>query len=105
MSSSSALGIDEDMFAPDVIVDPYTYYGRLREQDPVHWNDLHKVWVVTSYDDISWLTLHPELFSSSVPQKDPLPPYPPISDADQDSFAYVQHQQTGRIVTTDPPAH
>ena len=97
--------IDDDMFAADVIADPYTYYGRLREQDLVHWNDRHKVWVVTSYDEIAWLTLHPEVFSSSVPQKDPLPPYPPIAPADQQEFEYVKRQQSGRLVSADPPSH
>ena len=96
---------DEDMFAADVIADPYSYYGRLRELDPVHWNDLHKVWVVTSHEHISWVTLHPEVFSSAVPTKDPLPPYPPIAPEDQTEYEYVQRQQAGRIVTTDRPPH
>ena len=97
--------IDDDMFAPDVIADPYTYYGRIRELDPVHWNDRHQVWVVTRYDDITWLNRHPEIFSSSVPQKDPRPPYPPIDEADADEYEFVKWHQTGRIITTDRPAH
>jgi cytochrome P450 len=97
--------IDDDMFAPDVIADPYTYYGRLRERDPVHWNELHQVWVVTRYDDITWLNRHPEIFSSSVPQKDPRPPYPPIDESDRDEYEFVKWHQTGRIITTDRPAH
>jgi cytochrome P450 len=103
--STVDLDIDEDMFSPEVIADPYAYYGRLREQDPVHWNPLHQVWVVTSHEEITWLTLHPNEFSSAVPQKDPLPPYPPISPHDQDEFTYVQEQQSGRLTTTDLPAH
>src|SRR5689334_21838154 len=45
--------VDEDMFSPEVIRDPYTYYGHLRETDPVHWNDLHKTWVITRNDDLT----------------------------------------------------
>jgi cytochrome P450 len=97
--------IDDDMFAPDVIADPYTYYGRLRELDPVHWNELHQVWVVTRYDDITWLNRHPEIFSSSVPQKDPRPPYPPIDETDRDQYEFVKWHQTGRIITNDRPRH
>ena len=33
------VAVNDDMFTDDVIADPYTYYGRLREEDPVHWND------------------------------------------------------------------
>ena len=31
--------ISDDMFSPEVIADPYPYYDRLREEDPVHWNE------------------------------------------------------------------
>ncbi len=105
MTNLDVAAIDDDMFAPDVIADPYTYYGRLRKLDPVHWNELHQVWVVTRYDDITWLNRHPEIFSSSVPQKDPRPPYPPIDESDRDEYEFVKWHQTGRIITTDRPAH
>ena len=32
------LVINEDLLGPEAIADPYTYYGRLREEDPIHWN-------------------------------------------------------------------
>src|SRR5438445_13589023 len=73
-----ATTIHDDLFAPDVIADPYGYFGRLRAEDPVHWNAKYEVWVLTRYDDIVWLIRHPELFSSEVFKRDPRPPYPPI---------------------------
>lgn len=105
MPALDQAAIDDDMFAPDVIADPYTYYGHLRETDPVHWNDLHKVWVITRHEDLVWLNRHPEIFSSAVPQKDPLPPYPPIDEADREEYDFVQWHMSGRLTTTDPPAH
>jgi hypothetical protein len=30
--------IQDSMFTPEVIADPYTYCGRIRDEDPVHWN-------------------------------------------------------------------
>ena len=56
----------EDLFAPDVIADPYTYFGRLRETDPVHWNPRAEMWILTRYEDLVWLLRHHELFSSAV---------------------------------------
>jgi cytochrome P450 len=56
----------DDLFAPEVVHDPYTYFGRLREEDPVHWNARDEAWLITRYDDVVWLTRHPELFSSAV---------------------------------------
>ena len=29
-----ATAVRDDMFTPDVIADPYGYYGRLRDEDP-----------------------------------------------------------------------
>jgi cytochrome P450 len=98
-------GIDDDLFAPEVIADPFPYYSRLREIDPVHWNDRNKVWIVTRYDDVTYLTRHPELFSSAVDAKDPLPPYPPIEPGEEEDTAYVRKNIRGRLIQTDPPEH
>jgi hypothetical protein len=48
--------VSDDMFTPDVIADPYSYYGRLRDEDPVHWNETYELWVVTAHHDLVWLT-------------------------------------------------
>jgi cytochrome P450 len=35
-----------------VNADPYPVFRQLREQDPVHWNDTLKGWVLTRYEDV-----------------------------------------------------
>ncbi|MGH3502032.1 MAG: IS3 family transposase, partial [Nocardioidaceae bacterium] len=30
----------------------YGYFGRLRREDPVHWNERHRSWLVTRYADV-----------------------------------------------------
>jgi cytochrome P450 len=97
--------IDDDLFAPEVLADPFPYYRRLREVDPVHWNERNKVWIVTRYDDVRWVTSHPEVFSSAVDATDPLPPYPPIEPGEEEVTAYVKRNIRGRLIQTDPPAH
>ena len=43
------IALQDDMFTPEVITDPYAYYGRLRDDDPVHWNEkYHELWVITA---------------------------------------------------------
>ncbi len=37
---------------PEVQADPYPFYKRLREQDPVHWSEALDAWVLTRYDDV-----------------------------------------------------
>lgn len=97
--------IQDDMFTPDVIADPYTYYGRIRDEDPVHWNDKYALWAVTRYDDLTWLTRHHELFSSAVFKNDPRPPYPDIDESDLGLYEYVKNYQADQFIQHDRPEH
>src|SRR6516165_9154415 len=97
--------IQDDLFTADVIADPYTYYSRLREEDPVHWNEKYAVWVITRYDDVVWLTRHHELFSSAVFKNDTRPAYPPIDESDLDLYEYVRNYQGSQFIQHDRPEH
>jgi len=97
--------IQDDMFTADVIADPYTYYGQLRDEDPIHWNQLYEMWAVTRYDDLTWLTRHHELFSSAVFKKDPRPAYPAIDESDLGLYEYVKNYQGDQFIQHDRPAH
>jgi cytochrome P450 len=79
----------DDLTVPEVSVDPYRYFGRLRETDPVHWNSLFKSWIVTRYQDVAWLIRNHGVFSSAIPSifsgiiiGDPGRAYPPIDEFD-----------------------
>ncbi len=39
-------------FDPAVAADPYPFYERLREDDPVHHIEFADIWAVSRYDDI-----------------------------------------------------
>lgn len=93
------------MFTPDVIADPYTYYGRLRAEDPVHWNALYDLWVITRHDDVVWMTRHHELFSNAVFRNDPRPPYPAIDESDLGLYEYVKNYQADQFIQHDRPEH
>jgi cytochrome P450 len=100
-----ATAIRDDMFTPDVIADPYSYYGRLRDEDPVHWNEAYELWVVTRHDDVTWLTRHHELFSSAVFRNDPRPAYPAIDESDLGLYEYVRNYQADQFIQHDRPVH
>jgi cytochrome P450 len=100
-----ATRIQSDMFTQDVIADPYTYYGRLREEDPVHWNEAYELWAITRYDDLVWLTRHHELFSSAVFKNDPRPAYPAIDESDLGLYDYVKNYQADQFIQHDRPEH
>jgi hypothetical protein len=95
----------DDMFAPEAIADPHRYYARLREQDPVHWNDRYQLWVVTRYDDVVWMIRHHELFSSAVIRTDPRPPYPPVDAEGLGLVDYVRGFRADQLVEHDRPEH
>ena len=82
--------LTDDLFSPEVVQDPYTYFARMREEDPVHWNNPYQLWVISKYKDLVWVTRRPELFSSEVFHRDPLPPYPEIDESDMGLYEYVK---------------
>jgi len=45
--------------------DPHGGLTWLREHAPVHWNEAGNVWGITKYDDVKWVSKHPDLFSSA----------------------------------------
>lgn len=100
-----ATGISDDLFTQDVIQDPYAYFGSLRDADPVHWNEKYELWLVTRYDDLVWLTRHPELFSSEVFKRDPRAPYPAIHESDMGLYQYVRDFFSDWFIQHDRPEH
>jgi cytochrome P450 len=44
-----------DLLAPEVVAHPHPAFARLREEDPVHWSERHRAWVLTRYDDVTSL--------------------------------------------------
>ena len=97
--------ISDEMFTGQAISDPYGYFGRLREEDPVHWNEKYEVWVVTSHDEVVWFTRHPEYFSSQVFKNDPRDPYPAIDESDLGLYKYVREFFSKWMIQQDRPRH
>jgi len=97
--------INDDMFTEEVIQDPYRYYGHIRDEDPVHWNELYELWVVTRHDDLVWLTRNHEQFSSQVMANDPRPAYPAIYESDNELYDYVKSYQADMFIQHDRPDH
>jgi len=101
----NVLPIEDNLFSPDVVADPYAYYGRLRDTDPVHWNETYALWLITRYDDLVWLTRNHELFSSAVFKNDRRPAYPAIDEADNPLYEYVRAYQGDQFIQHDRPEH
>ena len=97
--------IKDDMFSGEAISDPYTYYGRIRDEDPVYWNQLYELWVITRHDDLVWMTRHHELFSSEVWHRDKREPYPAIEESDLGLYQFMREFFMDWFIQHDRPVH
>ena len=95
----------EDLMAPEVIADPYGYFGELRERDPVHWNPKWGWWIITRHADVVRLTREHEVFSSEFP---PLPEpseiFPPIAAEDWEDAEFMR-AKFRTLARLDRPEH
>ena len=97
--------IDDEMFSPEAMADPYSYFGAIREADPVHWNDRYEVWVITSHQDLVWVARRHELFSSAYFKNDPRPPYPRLDEENQRLYGFIREFLGDMFIQHDRPEH
>jgi len=97
--------LTDDLFAPEVIADPYGYFGALREIEPVHRNERFGLWLVTGYEEMVWILRHYELFSSAVIRHVEAPPYPPVNAEDLPLFDEIRDFRANQLVEQDRPEH
>ncbi|MGD0291434.1 MAG: cytochrome P450 [Candidatus Binataceae bacterium] len=79
-------------FAPEVKQDPYPYYARLRNHNPVYWVESLQSWAVSRYEDVAYICKNTQLFSSA-----------PIIPAILGELNPVPEVKW--LISTDPPAH
>ena len=44
---------------------PHDVYARLRHEAPVYWSERDRLWAVSKYDDVRWISKSPELFANA----------------------------------------
>jgi cytochrome P450 len=82
-----------DPFTAEAIADPYPQYRRLREEEPVHWSEKLRSWVVFRHDDVTAFFRDDERLSSDRTKARKF-------DGPTAGVAGVL-----RTVASDPPAH
>jgi cytochrome P450 len=88
-----------DLLAPAVVADPHPAFARLREEDPVHWSERHRAWVLTRHDDVAALFRDPRLSSDRAS---------PLARGDRDGVGGedpVVSVLSRWMVFRDPPDH
>ena len=97
-----------DPFRPAIHDDPYPFYARLREQDPIHWGmpflaTQPGAWYVSRYEDVVRLLKDPAFVKNPRTIASPSSPeaLPPVPDAIRFYAEMARHA----ILLNDPPDH
>ena len=93
-----------DLLAPAASADPYALFATLRAEDPVHWSETHRAWLLTRYDDVS------AAFQNRAFSNDRVRPVlarraASAESAEPTASDRVLGLMTGWMVVNDPPVH
>ena len=89
-----------DPAAPEVRRNPFPVYSQLQDDDPVHWSESLRSWVLTRYDDVRQVAM------SDVMSPDRLRPfYAQLKGERREILAEVMRYLSLWMVFRDPPAH
>ena len=89
-----------DPAAPEVRRNPFPVYSQLQDDDPVHWSESRRSWVLTRYDDVRQVAM------SDVMSPDRLRPfYAQLKGERREILAEVMRYLSLWMVFRDPPEH
>jgi cytochrome P450 family 150 subfamily A5 len=93
----------------ELLVDPYPYFDRLREECPVMRESHHDVVMITGYEEAVSVYNDPVTFSSCLSVTGPFPGFPVQLDGDDVTELIVRHRDelpmSDQLPTLDPPVH
>ncbi len=87
-----------DILRPEILPDPYPFYRRLRETNPVYWDATRETWVLTRYADVVAALRDPRLSAERV-----LPGGSSAQDAA--STTPIARAMAKQMLFQDPPDH
>jgi cytochrome P450 len=85
---------------PQTRRDPFPLYQRLQDEDPVHWSESLRCWIITRYDDVRQVALTPDMSSDRLQ-----PFYDALKDERRDILSGVMRYLNLWLVFRAPPEH
>ena len=85
---------------PEALSNPYPGYKALREQRPVHWNELFESWVFTRFEDVDAVLMHPQFSADRARARTR---FSEMIRQQQEQFGPFSQAPT--MLTSDPPEH
>jgi cytochrome P450 len=103
VGTTDTQSLDVDLLLPQFIQDPYPVLARLRVEDPVHWCEPWRMWMITRSDDVrSVLRLDGSLYSA-VGQTTAAIAHLPA--AQRGSLQPLERLFSAGLLWSDPPDH
>lgn len=90
----------QDILSPELIADSHDYWTRLRAEDPVHWDESQKAWLLTRYEDVVDGFMDPRLSSDRI-----RPLLHVLSPERRERLGPMLEIMGDWLSVTDPPVH
>jgi hypothetical protein len=90
-----------NLMRPEVRADPYPFYARLRAEDPVHWDEEQRFWLLTRYADIVSVYNDPRFSRAQGLQRG----FQRLPEDEQKIAEPVYHTFSKTMFYADPPYH
>lgn len=95
--------LDRLLVSPEIMVDPYPIYRRLRAAAPVFWSDAWQAWVVSRYPDAAVSLKDKENLSNENRQA---LLFSGLTEAERQELAPLRHYFAQKdVIGSDPPDH
>ncbi|WP_157843096.1 cytochrome P450 [Bacillus sp. FJAT-44742] len=91
--------LPENLLEPHVVHDPYSYYDKLRKDEPVYWNSQWDGWILTSYEDVR------SAFQDLRLSAERVRPSKGMDTKKQNEMTSVYEILSNWMVFNDPPKH
>jgi aspartate racemase len=85
------------LLEPAVLANPYPLFGRLRSEDPVHWDAYLHSWVVTRYADVLEVLLNFSADRTPTPEQ--------LNEMGLSSLSPIARVMVRQMLFMDAPAH
>lgn len=90
-----------DFADPPTNADPFPIFRALRDNDPVHWSEPMKAWIVTRYDDVKAIALNNAEASANRVE----PFFAAVPEGRRAGYENLMMYISNWIVFRDPPDH
>lgn len=100
MSTNDALSL-MNLQRDEIRANPYPFYEKLRDQDPIHWDEELGFWVLTRYADIDSLYTDGRFSRAQGLMRN----FQRLSESEQQLVEPVYHSFSKTVFYSDPPYH